>query len=175
MRRHESDAQVRREGLGKAADVNHAPPVIETGEPHGMPALQIAVNVVFEDHEIMAGGELEHSRGNGRAHARARGVVCDRIEDEQLGPFARQQAFERDDIRPVSAARYPDDARTEGCDARKHDEPGGIFDEHEVARREKSPRHQVDGLGCAGTGDDLLGRDLDACLREPRAQCLAQR
>ena len=124
VRRDEAHAQVGRERLGEAADVDHAPPVIEACEPHRMPALQIAVDVVFEDHEIVARGELEHARRHRRAHARARGVVRHGIEDEQLGPFARQQAFERGDIRAVDAARHTDDARTECREAREHHEPG---------------------------------------------------
>ena len=63
MRGDEADAQAGGQRLGEAADVDHAPAVIEAGEPRRMPALQVAVDVVLDDHEIVARGELEHARG----------------------------------------------------------------------------------------------------------------
>jgi hypothetical protein len=101
--------------------------------------------------------------------------VRHRVEDEQLGLLAYQQALQRGDVRPLGSARHADDARAEGREAREHHEPRGILDEHHVAGHEEAARHQVDGLGGAGRGDDLVRRRLDAEMREPRGQRLAQR
>ena len=75
---------------------------------------------------------------------------------------------------PSRAARHADDARAESREAREHHEPRRILDEHHVAGREEAARDQVDGLGGAGGGDDLLGRRTDAEMREARGQRFAQ-
>jgi hypothetical protein len=148
---------------------------LEAGETHGVAPLQVPVDVVLQDHEIVAIGELEHARRDFGAHARTRRVVRDGIEDEQLRPLARQQAFERGNVRTVGPARHADNARAECREAREHHEPCRVLDEHQVPRREEAARDEIDGLGGAGTGHDLLGRHHDARLAEPRAQRLAQR
>ena len=140
-----------------------------------MPALQVAVDVVLEDHELVARRELEHARRIRGADARAGRVVRHRVQDEELGLLARQQALERRDVGAVRGARHADDARAESGEAREHHEPRRVLDEHRVARREEAPRHQVDGLGGAGGGQDLLGGRLDADVREARRQRFAQR
>ena len=101
--------------------------------------------------------------------------MCHRVQDEQLRPLARQQAFERGDVGAVDAAGHADNTRAERGEAREHHEPRRVFDEHHVAGREETPRDEVDGLRGAGGRDDLLGRDVDAGVRQARAQRLAQR
>jgi hypothetical protein len=83
--------------------------------------------------------------------------VQHRIHDEELGFFAREQAFERREIGTIHCPRHAHDTRAERGEARKHHEPCRILDEHRVARREEAARDQVDGLGGTGGSEDLLG------------------
>ena len=78
------------------------------------------------------------------------GLCATELRMNSLGRLARQQAFERGDVRAIDAARHTDDARAECREAREHHEPRRILDEHQVAGREEAPRDQVDGLGGAG-------------------------
>ena len=103
------------------------------------------------------------------------GLCATELRMNSLGFSRASRLSQRRDVGTVRGARHADDARAEGGEAREHHEPRRILDEHHVARREEAPRHEVDGLGGAGGGDDLVGRRVDAEVREPRGQRFAQR
>jgi hypothetical protein len=128
-----------------------------------MAPLQITVDIVFEDHEIVAVGEFEHARGDFGAHARTCRVVRHGIQDEQLRR-SRQQA-ERGDIRAIDSAiprcaRQSRKARTSRTTPDPRRTPG--------PRARETAAQRVNGLGRPGAGHDLFWRDHDASLAEPR-------
>jgi hypothetical protein len=57
---------------------------------------------------------------------------------------------------------------------REHHEPRRVLDEHYVAGHQETPRHEIDGLRGTSRRDHLVRRRLDADVREPRRQRLAQ-
>ncbi len=70
----EADTQVRRERLGEPAEVDHPLQLVERGQPdrrlRGRARMQVAVDVVLDDHEVVLGGHPQDAERGRRRHAR---------------------------------------------------------------------------------------------------------
>jgi ABC-type Mn2+/Zn2+ transport system ATPase subunit len=153
-------APVRRQDLGKATHIDGALQAVQGRQPGGMFRGNVAVGVVLDDVEVVLVGQLQHAVGAAGRQAVAGRVVEHAHAHIQLGPVHFAVAGHDLQIGAIGAARYRQDLHAQCRQAGKLHRPAGLLHHHRIAGPQKSPAHDIQRMGGAHGGDDLLGRRL---------------
>ena len=155
--RQETDAPTGCQYFCKAADIDGAPQAIQCAEAGGVVRRNVAVSVIFDDMEIVRVGQLQHTVGTARREAIAGGVVEHADADKELGRMQLAVARHHLQVGSIGTARHGQDAHTQSGQARKFDSPAGLFDHHVVARAQQCTADDIQSMGGAHRGHDLVG------------------
>ena len=159
---HVADPQRRRDALGVAAQVDHAPRAIQSRQRRGPAIQQLARDVVLDDVEIMARGQRQHLGGVGRFQARSRGIVQRGVDEQQPGPVQPRHARQG----PAQPARAPP--------ARRAPAPGAGSGTDWHNRAAPPPSCRPDAAACARRCPGPAWRPASAgpAARRPRCRAL---
>ena len=106
MASNEAHAQRGGHRLGKAADVERAAQLVQRGDTRRGSRLEVGEGIVLHDQGIVAIGQLQDLVRLVRRGVRGRGIVRQRLGEEQRRLAGQLQfAFQGLDIRPVRMAR----------------------------------------------------------------------
>ncbi len=176
MAGNEAHAQRGGHRLGKAADVERAAQLVQRGDTRRGSRLEVGEGIVLHDQGIVAIGQLQDLVRLVRRGVRGRGIVRQRLGEEQRRLAGQLQfAFQGLDIRPVRMARDADDARAGQLEFAVQHVVARFIDQHAIAGADEIANHDIERLVGPVGQHDLAGGGLDAMLCQLLHQVLAQR
>lgn len=174
--RHDvADPHRRADGLGVAAQVDHALRAVQRREQGGNGGHQLARNIVFHDPQAVALGRLQHAERVGHAQAGAAGVLQHRVDEQGARTVRQRGGVERLAVDAVDAARHADHAHAHQPQQLQQIGVAGLLDQHRIAGAQQGAHDQVQPVRDALRQQHLVGLGRHAGRAQAGGDGLAQR
>ena len=175
-------AQPGRQRLGERAEPHHRRLRVEGAERRRRLAVvhELAVDVVLDDHQVLAPRELEQPLAARGREAHARRVVERRDGVQQARAVAPRLRLahglrQRVDVQALLVDAHADDVHGVVGDDAEREVVGGALDEDHVAGPREVGEHLAEGLGVAAADEHVVGGERQALtLRGARGDVRAQ-
>jgi len=150
-----TDAEAGESDLGEAVNVNDEIELIELLERRdtNVAGVQARVDVVFDDGNLVAGGEFQKATTGIQGHGSARGILKIGSEDEELDAIGGERGFEDFEVDAqrlagfgVGANRHAEATRANSMKNGGGAGVGGIFQDDGVARAHKGFGDEIESL-----------------------------
>ena len=167
-------AQTGRNGLGKAAHVDHTRKVVQAGQRGAGLGVQVAVDVVLHQQHVVLLRQTQHLVQLLHGGHRAGRAVESRLGEKHLGPQPHDHVFQRGQVPAIGRS---------GCTVRPHahkaqgvDQIGvaRLVHQHHIARPDQPAHRQVQRLTRALGQQHLVWLNVDGVLAHTLADPGAQ-
>ena len=133
------------------------------------------VDIVLDDVEIIAFGELQQPERGALGDAVPGGVLDNRCGDEESRTVRPGHLFQRGQIGAGTGPRHSVGGGAKGPDMSEDPEIARIVHQHHIVGTNQVAAHQVDRTGNAGGEQDLVRVNVDPQLRQPAPHVFPQR
>ena len=172
---HEAHAQRGRQRLGEAAQVERALEPVQRRQARRRGGAVVAEGIVLDQQQVVLLRQPQHRLRLGLRQVRARGVVRQRLREEEARAFGLEHVFQRLQVGAVRQARHAHDPGAGQVQLAQQRVVAGVVDQHHAARRHEVAHDQVHGLVGAVGQHDLLRVGVDAHVRQAPHEAVAQR
>ncbi len=165
-RRYVAAADRGGQGLGEAADPDHAGQAVEGGEARRGFGLEVGEDVVLNDGEVMGRCRVQQAVRGLRGDGRAGRVVERGIGDVEARAMHCQHLGESRGVGSGWRVRNAHELRPMGAQQGLEVEVAGIVHQHRVAGLQQIAADQVDCLRARRGEEDLVRTGIDAFRRK---------
>ena len=174
-RRHITRAQIGRDGLGEAADVDHAAELVQAGQRGAHSRIHVGVDVVLHQRKTMLLGQLQQPvQVRDRRHGTGRALQA-RLGEEHRGPVCGQQRLQRGQVIARGGARHAHHLRARKTQHEVQIGVAGVVHQNHITGLDQAASHQVQRLAGALGQQHLVGIHRQVVLGQRLGHHHAQR
>ncbi len=175
MRGDVAHAQVGRDGLRIAADVEHARQLVEAGERGTRVGVEVHVEVVLDDGQAVLVGQLQHAMQLRQRGGGSRRALQPRLREEHARVVRDDGLLQRREVVALRRALDRDQARAGHAQREQQVGVARVVHQHGVARAHEAADGQVQRVAGAVRQQHLVGLQRHLLLGQRVADPFAQR